>query len=272
MKSIFSSVLLLVSLLFSTGSNAAYLRCDRCSDAQIRSVAYNAPLGEHYIADFSNGGVRAFRRSGPRTGQTLVEIAVPGDVRDAAELMAEIYQATSGSLRKEFVVDSDSLGIIGLGGANAYDFIDDAPLRSRVQSYLWANYPFFGSDGVWSPILSRLQTSFGPGARIVGWFYGLKFAVRIVFNDGSSVVVDLDFSSESAEYREGSAKDQHDQSCLEDNSRRYAGSYHFPGGDGAADFIDRAIRMGIPVTGGSSGTRVSCSWDGSHLHCVVSNI
>lgn len=270
MKKVLAGFLWLSASLFSVDSNAAYLRCDGCSTSAMRSKAISAGFGTHYVADFRSGNVLGYMHAHPRAGGGR-DIAVPGDAQDVADLMAEIYQATSGSLEKTITVYSDTLGIDGLGGATAYDFVDDWPLRSRVQSHLWANFPTLGSpNGAWSYILGNIDSLLATLSPAIGWIESFRLNIKLVFTDGSSVQIRADFDSETAEYVPNSARDQHGQGLLEDNARPYAGSYHFPGENGAADFIERAIRMGIPVTGGSSGVRVRCTWDGSTLHCVVS--
>jgi hypothetical protein len=258
---------LLGLLAFSgTDAQATTVRCDGCSDITFRQMAAQLGEGEHIIYDLAGARVQGF---------TVVEyeadrVSLPQrrdvgpEVEDIVLKMSAFYSATGGTMTVGVEVNSDELGLVGLGGATAYDVLGDYNMRARIGDRLAQNgIPIYGAFGQIVNDFVQVMGSMATG--FFGFTDDSTIYVTIVFVDGSRLTYKVTPGVPTAELVDNTARDLNGNILLEANGAEFAGTYYFPNDAGLGDFLDRARMLGIEITGPSDTIR--CSWDGRTLTC-----
>jgi hypothetical protein len=254
-------------VLFAPPSHAALLRCDGCSYAAYEQKALARGRGIHFVYDLINSRVVSFDVEYDReTGQTFIspDYVDPSTVALVNALSA-FHKETGGSMIQTIEINGDDLQVNGLGGANAFDVLRDGNLRAGVGDKLMTSFPSQrGSDLIetYSEQLVRGLVA------VFGLTEGVVLEVRIHFIDGSSVVFTIDWTANTAEYRQGSARTAQGDQIPESNGAGASGSYGFPGDNVGADRFSNYMReLGALVEAVNGATHFVCSFDGVTVHC-----
>ena len=248
-------------------AHAEALRGDGCSDTTFRQIAAQSGPGEHILFDLAGARVH---------GYSIVEYApdrftmpqrydVSPEVESAVVTMSALYAATGGSMTVGAEVFSDDLGLMGLGGATAYDVLADYNMQARIGDQLaQQGLPLQDPSGNY---LNNLIQELGSAAMaLLGLTDDATIYVTIRFVDGSKLMFKLTPGVPTAELVAHSGRDVNGNILLEGNAPEFAGTYYLPG-DSIGDFLDRARQLGIEITGPQSDV-VTCTWDGQQLHCT----
>lgn len=257
---------MIISGAFSNSADAASARCHQCTQAKAASLASGMGIGRHQIFDFASGHVWSFEVEYDaefRRYRALTTPSTPADI-DLALKLRSLFVETGGTMRKFVEVSSDSLGIMGLGGANVYDVLRDRNLRIAIGDRLDSPLPASGTDGV-RVVMGAFVAG---GEKYAGLKGQVSMEIRVRFVDGSSMIFLLTAEKRGANYVIGSARLASGSGVIEDNTREYQGTYRVNSASELDDFLAQARSYGINVTGFGTG-RYNCSFDGSNLSCVL---
>lgn len=157
-----------------------------------------------------------------------------------------------------------------------YDIVNDASLRNQLELQI-ANIYNGATTGnaTWDNLATSLKSVI---LSYLGQQIGISSAtIVIIWANGSRTELKVEAgSTHEAKYQAGQSRDSEgnripDAAATNDNTGAdYAGDYSFNDVNALEDWIQAAIRYGIPVTGGGSGTQggMSCTWDGQTLTCI----
>ncbi len=246
-------------------ASAANIKCNGCTEAAYQVVAQQRGVGTHLVYDLIHNRAASFdvHWDGERRAWEVEPTATDQEAAELVDMLSEFYEVTGGSMQETYSVDASSLGLMGLGGASAYDLVDDPMLQTRLTDYFLDTLP----TGTASQALRRL---FGALYSGVLSHYGLAdgsvVIIKLVFTDGSTAKFQVDLGQPvTVTYVERSARNSENQPLLEANSENFRGRFYFGGENALHQFLQRAAQLGIPVVGG--GSTVSCTWDGHTLTC-----
>ncbi len=255
--------------LLAVGGNdasAAYIKCNSCTPSAYQSLAQQRGNGSHVVFDLVNRRVVGFDvHWDAETHVWEVEsTSVAPEIVAVGMKLADLHRETGGSMRGVAEVGVSQLGLTGLGGASAYDVLNDRNLELRVGDYLAQ----FGLPvGTWTSTFENLFAAVNAlGFGITGITDAVELNVKVVFVDGTSLVYRLVPGRPSAKLLAGSGRYSNGEGLLEANTATYAASYHFASSGSLPQFLQRAAQLGIPIVGG--GSTVKCSWDGRTLTCT----
>ncbi len=265
-----SSVALL--LFFASSVNAAAIQCTGCSESVYPQRAMQLGRGTHVVFDLLNRRAAAFTVIYD-TELRMWDVKPSALAPEAAEwvsALADYYADTGGLMSKTVEVSSEQLGIVGLGGASAYDVLRDRNLRVRIGDRL-ATAGIPAADGT-RAFTTMVDVARRIGYGTTGWVDGVTIDVRIVFTDGASMTFRVTPDSLQAPYLEGSARSASGEGLLEANTREYEGTYNLPSSQESEQFLRRAGELGVRIVrvgGASGGGRFSCTFDGTLLTCRI---
>lgn len=258
---------------FTTSVSAGTFRCDGCTPLAKRQVALAAGEGEHVVYDLLNNQATGFSvEPDDQTPGSLAAYYLSVDplINNQVAAFSALFTATGGSMILSAGIRSDDLQMQGLGGATAFDVVENANLRAQLGDSIWMNPPatlpavvrnVIETVKAWTLALSGVSTS----PKIV-----------VTFNDGSRVVFVIDFQNQKASYEVGSSRTANGQLIPESNSPTdAAGTWTFGAGtsggsDDPSRFILHLQSLGIPVvTNGTSVGSIRCTFDGKTLSCTA---
>jgi hypothetical protein len=224
----------------------------------MRDRAKFAGVGTHYVISIPEGRVRAYEVYSASGFLEVQLITAPILIQDAAKGLEEIYQKSGGTMKLGIRVRARDLAMTGLGGASAYDIVNDFNLRERVAHRLAVGSIPSASYYINQAIQAALA--------IAGAASGTVLDITIEFDGGSESTYRLVVGHSKAEYVTNSSLNEDGNAIPEANAREYAGSWHGPNTSG---IIQQLVQLGAQMSG--SGGSVKCTWDSTRntLTCVI---
>ncbi len=189
------------------------------------------------------------------------------------DLKAQAHQTANGHM--VFTLDANNPHDPGFQGNilgpysnyDAYDVVTNPGLRNQIGTQL-ANSWTGGAYSLMS-IVQLVKTPF---------FDPIEIKIIVIWKDGSRTSFEINSShTNQASYVRGESEDPNQQpipdGAFTDSSTGpgFTGTYAFGSTDDINDWINAAALMGIPITGGSHGLRLSCTWVNTTLTCTRLN-
>ncbi len=294
--------LLVASGLSST--QAAVMECHNCAEGVYESMARSRGIGEHVVYDFARGVLRGFYVECPGIAPEAVSPGTTDKPRTLSELSA-MYNASraaaaavTAGCRKPLTVIGispdpavqaefdDALAFYQLAGnrkvyeldidiseipftwehirrLSAYDVVRSVPGSNTLTDWIRAGQDLPIGDRIDAIIAAAIQDALG------GLFNAdLVVNLTVTFTDGTKITYEWDLSVNRLTAVPGSARDG-SATIPSDLGYSAQGEQTFDSTDAAERYVRWLISQGIPVTRSSPGRRVSCTWDGHELRCIL---
>lgn len=271
MRGVLCSTAVGMSLLASTTS-AGIIRCDGCSGLAYEQITAAAGPGEHVVYDLANDRVFGFSvEYDHESRRPLVSPSdVPPEIRAQVTAFSALFWEVGASMNQTVEVRADDLQLPGIGGATAFDVVEDVNLRTRMADRLWQSPPATLPVSLRNAIDAVRSALFS----IIGG--SKRTRINAIFGDGSRVSFMLDFAAQEAPYDPGSAVTPSGQLIPD----AYApsgttgiwtfGKDSVGESDDAGRFIEHLRSLGIPVIGGGDDTKtIKCTREGGTLGCTA---
>lgn len=267
--------------------------CNGCTYMQQEQLAHGfamaTGINHFYIYDLSNSSIHLW--------EVWVETEViPGEVLlisdrytphpqivDYFNMLSFVYQESNGSMVIEVnhflgengsnsnleilqvEVDASTLQLDGQAFDSAYEFISSPSAHVQLSQHVMSKH------GRWVNPVQVLFSSANLGLRI---FYNEPFlavGLTVVFQDGSTLLIRFNETTNRFEYVPGSARDSNGN-IIPDGPADFVGPtgnrvFEFPVGSGDGNitrFLHRASMYGIPIGGPSNRRRIGCVRSGEH--------
>jgi len=287
-KGFMLSCLVATGLLLAHPVRAKVIRCDVCTqDLDFRREAELAGQGTHLVYNLNDnilqqwyvgppaGGDKPSRvTSAPRatptgSGAGTRKRAPPPGASEELRRAHELYVKGGSSIKPIVVVPVDRLGLNpSARDKTAYEFVLDYNLRSMVESAA-------GSTDVISQVASaNILTALADLTSVGTSYLGLKdqaaLLLKVVFKDGSSVIIRVDLDHANGQYENDSARTTGGQAIPAD-VQQLRGEWTNYGGDDLNRMADQMRRLGATVTFAGQGRvvhAISCTPEG----CIARTI
>ena len=245
-----------LSTLASTPATYQTIVCDSCGDYSAKARA--AGPGVHYVVNTLSGVVKKYQvvwMRGP--GNVATEKAVEGQVANYVSFVAR----NKGSR----VV----LGVTDDFPQSGYEFVEYPQLQERVGAYI--------KEGGWGLVQDFLNYLNAVGS-IGGFNSGaISITVKVTMADGSTALLVYDNTTQKWVAVKGQTTDSSGNTVPEKpedfsgglgSTREYRFPNNFNGNSDLVNFLDRAARLGIPITGstGNIGTITVIVCVDGHCH------
>lgn len=211
---------------------------------------------------------------------TTEEYPVESQYADVAPHLGYVWVVSSGTwkIRSDAVAKGGRGVGVSLAGRrfNSYplrppavgDFMTDYQLRQEVAAYVSEH----GLDGASSPLRAAFDYLFAHADAAFGFTQGIQLTFEARFQDGSSIQM-TQALNQQAEFKPGSGRDTAGLAVPEANAANFAGNWTYDPGTGRyarGQLVDLLQRLGASVTTlDAHGYRISCTWDGRTLNCLV---
>jgi hypothetical protein len=258
--------------LLAAPASAGIIRCDGCAESAYQQAAVAAGPGEHVVYDLANDRVVGFSVEYDRESRRprVSPADVDPEIRAQVTAFSVLFWEVGAALNQTVEVRADDLQLLGLGGASAFDVVEDASLRTRMADRLWQHPPSTLPVSLRNAIDAVRSAPFP----IIGGSYRTR--INAIFGDGSRVSFMLGFATQDAPYDPGSARTPGGQLIPDSYApNEAAGIWTFGKGsvgesDDAGRFVEHLRALGIPVTGAGDDTKtIKCIREGGTLACTA---
>lgn len=281
-------VLVLSSGAMTTAAANGVVECNFCQSP--RDAAIASGIGLTIVVDFEMRTIKAYDVEYDRELKKYRAVSQPVPVSITASFnryMDALDRRARGTRESNeggpiFSLNPDSsVYVNGISFPDAYrdgdafQIVQQHTSRTRLGAHLatqiagaytsseWVNALAFSVHQVVLNFLSKF--GFGTVSIVITW------------RDGSTTVYRMDKNSDKeAEYVSGRSRDRNgnkipDQAITDPSTApSYVGSYQFASKEDLNNWLDSARMYGVDISGGSSGgDRMSCSWDGGTLYCLL---
>jgi len=269
--------------------NAAAVRCETCRiDGDYRAEAVRLGPGTHlifnvtdnqiqqyYVGTSSGGGGGGGGGGGiePRSaGPVVMRQTPPAGAVEEVNRAHRVQVVGGGTLRPTFIVPIATLGLNpSASGMTAYEYVSDYNLRAMVETAT-------GSTDVISKVVGTdVFTAMADLLQHVTNYTGLRDQARIimkvVFKDGSSVVVIVNLEHQNGQSEVGSERTAAGQ-LIPTDIQQVNGTWTDYGGENLARMVTHLQGLGATMSASgpsSTGTvkAITCSGAGVAKVCAV---
>lgn len=223
-------------LVVADPAAAKVIRCDVCTaDVDFRREAELAGAGTHLVYNLHDN--------------VLQQWYVPGGSRVEPALI---------------VVPVAQLGLNpSVVDKTAYDFVLDYNMRAMVESAAGSTNVISSATG--TDVVSEMADPTSVGTGHLGLKEQARLPFKIVFKDGSSVIITVDMDHATGRYESGGARTAAGQ-LVPGDVQQTVGVWTNHGGDDLYRMADQLRRLGKTVTMAGSAQavirRISCTPDG----------
>lgn len=274
--------LALGNLVLAQPAAAKVIRCDVCTaDVDFRREAELAGAGTHLVYNLPDNVVQQWyvptgsggkyppratspTRSSAGAGEGTLKQAPPPGASEELRREHALYLNGGSTLKPIIVVPVVKLGLNpSVVDKTAYDFVLDYNMRAMVESAAGSTDVIASAAG--TDVVTAMEDLMSRGPGYLDLKEQARLPFKIVFKDGSSVIITVDMDHANGRYESGSARTAAGQ-LVPGNVQQTVGVWTNHGGDDLNRMADQLRRLGKTVTMAGSAhaviRKISCTPDG----------
>ena len=286
------TVLVLAGACLADEASAKQIRCDTCrDDLSFRAEAERAGQGTHIIYSLETAAVQQWYVGPGGTGgggvpsglpNTPARVSIrssptvqkqtppPGATQEAARAR-DLYVVGGGTIRPIIVVPIGNLPVNpNIHDATVYNFINDRNMQGQIETA--AGRPEVLTANVGADVLTALADLTNLATNYLGVKDMAALLFKIVFKDGSYVIIQVDLNHANGKYEPDSARTAGGQT-VPSNLDEVQGVWWNYSAEDLSPMVSQMQYLGATITyvGSQHGSvrTISCSGSGAAKTCVV---